>query len=253
MAKVTIERPECISCESCWTVCPEIFEQDPADGLSDAEASGRLSEHGPNELKETGIKSPVLILWEQFTAVMVLILIAAAVVSGFIGKTVEMVAILAIVVMFAMLGFVQEYRAERAIASLKKLAVPLVRVRRNGVLREMSARELVPGDVLSLEAGNTVPADIRLVDAVNLRIQESALTGESAPAEQLTDAIPAADPPPGAPEDMGDYPERLDAAELSLSAYESMVVDLDPGLALPPRQPLAVSAPAALDDPERDQ
>ena len=85
-----------------------------------------------------------------------------------------MVAILAIVVMFAMLGFVQEYRAERAIASLKKLAVPLVRVRRNGVLREMSARELVPGDVLSLEAGNTVPADIRLVDAVNLRIQESA-------------------------------------------------------------------------------
>jgi len=170
---------------------------DPADGLSDAEASGRLSEHGPNELKETGIKSPVLILWEQFTAVMVLILIAAAVVSGFIGKTVEMVAILAIVVMFAMLGFVQEYRAERAIASLKKLAVPLVRVRRNGVLREMSARELVPGDVLSLEAGNTVPADIRLVDAVNLRIQESALTGESEPVEKITDAIPEADLPLG--------------------------------------------------------
>ena len=170
---------------------------DPADGLSDAEASGRLSEHGPNELKETGIKSPVLILWEQFTAVMVLILIAAAVVSGFIGKTVEMVAILAIVVMFAMLGFVQEYRAERAIASLKKLAVPLVRVRRNGVLREMSARELVPGDILSLEAGNTVPADIRLVDAVNLRIQESALTGESEPVEKITDAIPEADLPLG--------------------------------------------------------
>jgi len=170
---------------------------DPADGLSDAEASGRLSEHGPNELKETGIKSPVLILWEQFTAVMVLILIAAAVVSGFIGKTVEMVAILAIVVMFAMLGFIQEYRAERAIASLKKLAVPLVRVRRNGVLREMSARELVPGDVLSLEAGNTVPADIRLVDAVNLRIQESALTGESEPVEKITDAIPEADLPLG--------------------------------------------------------
>lgn len=170
---------------------------DPADGLSDAEASGRLSEHGPNELKETGIKSPVLILWEQFTAVMVLILIAAAVVSGFIGKTVEMVAILAIVVMFAMLGFIQEYRAERAIASLKKLAVPLVRVRRNGVLREMSARELVPGDILSLEAGNTVPADIRLVDAVNLRIQESALTGESEPVEKITDAIPEADLPLG--------------------------------------------------------
>ena len=170
---------------------------DPADGLSDAEASGRLSEHGPNELKETGIKSPVLILWEQFTAVMVLILIAAAVVSGFIGKTVEMVAILAIVVMFAMLGFVQEYRAERAIASLKKLAVPLVRVRRNGVLRDKSSRELVPGDVLSLEAGNTVPADIRLVDAVNLRIQESALTGESEPVEKITDAIPEADLPLG--------------------------------------------------------
>jgi len=173
------------------------LKADPADGLSDAEASGRLNEHGPNELKETGIKSPWLILWEQFTAVMVLILIAAAVVSGFIGKTVEMVAILAIVVMFAMLGFIQEYRAERAIASLKRLAVPLVRVRRNGALREMSARELVPGDILSLEAGNTVPADIRLVEAVNLRIQESALTGESEPVEKITDAIPEADLPLG--------------------------------------------------------
>ncbi|MDV7398428.1 magnesium-transporting ATPase, partial [Arthrospira platensis SPKY1] len=108
---------------------------------------------------------------------MVLILIAAAVVSGFLGKVTETAAIAAIVILFALLGFFQEYRAEQAMAALKRLAVPLVRVRRNGDLLELSAKELVPGDVVLLEAGNAIPADMRLVESVNLRIQEAALTG----------------------------------------------------------------------------
>jgi Ca2+-transporting ATPase len=110
---------------------------------------------------------------------MVLILIVAAVISGFLNKWQEATAILAIVFLFALLGFVQEYRAEQAMAALKKMAAPIVRVKRAGELQEISAQDLVPGDLVLLEAGNLVPADLRLVESVNLRIQEAALTGES--------------------------------------------------------------------------
>ena len=148
-------------------------------GLSAAEAAKRLAEYGYNELKEKSARSPWKILWEQFTATMVLILIGAAIVSGLLGKWQEAGAIFAIVLLFSLLGFVQEYRAERAMAALKKMAVPRVRVQRDGILQEISARDLVPGDVVSLEAGNIVPADLRLVECANLRVQEAALTGES--------------------------------------------------------------------------
>jgi Ca2+-transporting ATPase len=154
------------------------------DGLSDAAATARLQQVGANELIEKGAKSPLVMLREQFTNVMVLILIAAAVLSLLLGKLFEAGAVLAIVVLFAVLGFLQEYRAERAIASLKKLAVPQVRVRRNGRLIEIASRELVPGDVISLEAGNLVPADVRVLESINLRVQEAALTGESEPVEK---------------------------------------------------------------------
>jgi Ca2+-transporting ATPase len=120
---------------------------------------------------------------------MVLILIAAALVSGFLGKVTETAAIAAIVILFALLGFFQEYRAEQAMAALKRLAVPLVRVRRGGELQELSAKELVPGDVVLLEAGNAIPADLRLVESVNLRIQEAALTGESEPVEKQDEPL----------------------------------------------------------------
>ncbi len=159
-------------------------------GLATSEAATRLARHGPNELIEGGAKSPWRILWEQFTAVMVLILIAAAGLSLFLGKYLEAGAILNIVVLFGLLGFFQEYRAERAIAALKKLAVPHVRVVRDGATTEISARELTPGDVVVLEAGNVIPADLRLIEAVNLRLQESALTGESEPVEKGTDPLP---------------------------------------------------------------
>ena len=166
-------------------------------GLVEAEAAERLKTHGPNELTERRGKGPLAMLRDQFTETMVLILMAAGVISGFLGKGTETAAILFIVVLFAVLGFVQEYRAERAMAALKQLAVPVVRVRRDGKLREMSARELVPGDIVLLEAGNAVPADARLLESAALRIQEAALTGESEPVEKTADAIPEAELPLG--------------------------------------------------------
>ncbi|MCK6695527.1 MAG: HAD-IC family P-type ATPase, partial [Thermoanaerobaculia bacterium] len=164
-------------------------------GLATADIPALKALYGPNELQEKGGISPVKLLISQFTNTMVLILIAAAVVSGLLGKTTETVAITAIVVLFALLGFLQEYRAEKAMAALKRLSVPVVRVRRNGQILEISARELAPGDVVLLEAGNAVPADLRIAESVNLRIQEAALTGESEPVEKHADALQQADAP----------------------------------------------------------
>lgn len=181
----------------------EHFQSDPTRGLSTAQAAERLAENGPNELVEKGGRTPWQILWEQVTATMVLILIAAAVIAGFLGDTKNLVAILSIVVLFALLGFVQEYRAEKAIAALKKLSVPNVRVRRNGQWIELSARELVPGDILQLEAGNVIPADVRLLEAVNLRVQEAALTGESEAVEKQTGPFEVEDLPLGDRRNLG--------------------------------------------------
>ena len=118
-------------------------------------------------------QKPWLILLEQFTSILVIILIIAALISGFLGKATETGAILAIVFMFAILGFVQEFRAEKAIAALKKLSAPRVDIKRNSEFKEISARELVPGDILNLKAGDLVPADVRIIESFNLRIQEA--------------------------------------------------------------------------------
>lgn len=160
-----------------------------ATGLAMEDIPARQALSGLNELQETGGVSPLKLLISQFTNTMVLILIAATVVSGLLGKTTETVAIAAIVLLFALLGFLQEFRAEKAMAALKRLSVPVVRVRRNGQILEISARELVPGDVVLLEAGNAVPADLRIAESVNLSIQESALTGESEPVEKQAIAL----------------------------------------------------------------
>ena len=173
------------------------LKTDVTQGLSAAEAADRLGQYGPNELVERGGRTPWRILWEQLTATMVLILVAAAVISAFLQKWQEAAAILAIVLLFALLGFFQEYRAERAMAALKKLAVPAVRVRRDGRIQELPASELVPGDILLLEAGNRVPADLRLLESVNLRIQEAALTGESEAVEKQVAAIDRSELPLG--------------------------------------------------------
>lgn len=195
------------------TFSPNWYQKEPGDilqqlatdvktGLASAEIPGRITQHGLNELIEQGRKSPWRLLWEQFSSTMVLILLAAALVSAFLGKATETAAISAIVLLFTILGFVQEYRAEQAMAALKKLAVPTVRVRRDGRLVEQSARNLVPGDILLLEAGNLVPADVRFVESVNLRIQEAALTGESEPVEKETVAL-SGDLPLGDRRNMG--------------------------------------------------
>ncbi len=163
----------------------------PVEGLTSSEAAARLSKYGPNELIERGGKSPLQLLLAQFTSKLVIILIVAAVISAFVGDFKDAIAILAIVILNAILGFVQEYRAEQAMAALKKLATPNVRVRRDGQVRDIPARELVPGDIVLLEAGNVIPADGRLIEAANLRIQEAILTGESEPVEKQTAALAA--------------------------------------------------------------
>lgn len=178
----------------------EVLEQlgvDPEHGLDHTETARRLEEYGLNELIEQGVKSPWLILWEQLTATMVIILIVAAVVSAFVGDLKDAIAIMAIVVLNALLGFRQEYQAEQAMAALKKMAVPTVKVRRGGHVQEISARELVPGDIVLLEGGNIIPADCRLIETANMRIEEAALTGESVPVDKNAGFVADEDLPLG--------------------------------------------------------
>ena len=163
--------------------------QSSPGGLSAAEAAVRLAAHGPNELQESISRPAWKMLLAQFVEPMILILVAAAGLSFFLGDVTEGIAILAIVILFGVLGFIQEYRAERAMAALKQMACPVVRVRRDGSLLEIPARELVPGDVVQLEAGNVVPADLRLIEAIQLGIMEAALTGESEAVQKQTAAL----------------------------------------------------------------
>ena len=162
---------------------------DPEQGLTEAEAAERLETYGPNELIETGGRTPWQILWEQVSAPLVVLLVVAAVVSLFLGEYTDAIAITAIIVLNAILGFVQEYRAERAMAALKQMAAPEVKVRREGVLKQISSRLLVPGDLVLIETGNRVPADARLIESVNLKVEEAALTGESNPVDKQTQPL----------------------------------------------------------------
>ena len=169
---------------------------DPHQGLSVAEVQRREMQYGKNELpREAGTS-----MWElvrgQFTEVMVLVLLAAAVISIAVGDTKDAVVIMAIVILNAGLGLFQEYQAEQALAALGAMQTPHVRVRRDGHVQELSAVDLVPGDIVMLEAGDRVPADGRLVEAVNLQVDESALTGESVAVEKTVAAMEDSDPPP---------------------------------------------------------
>lgn len=155
-----------------------------AAGLSQAQVQEGQQKHGKNELQTQPIKSPWVILFEQLSATLVIVLIVAAVVSGALGDWEDAIAILTIIALNAAIGVRQEYQAEQAMAALKKLAVPHVKVRRGGHSTEIDATELTVGDIVFLEAGSAVPADGRLVESASLRIQESALTGESEPVEK---------------------------------------------------------------------
>ncbi|MFZ5808390.1 MAG: cation-translocating P-type ATPase [Chloroflexota bacterium] len=167
----------------------ERLSTDLKHGLPSSEIQKRQREFGLNELIERGMKSPWRILLDQFTEIMVVILLIAAVISVLLHETTDAIVILIIVVLNALLGFTQEYRAEKAMAALKRLSAPKVKVRRDGHLQEISSRELVPGDLIQLDAGDAIPADCRLVEAVNLRVQEALLTGESEPVEKSTQPI----------------------------------------------------------------
>ncbi len=158
-------------------------------GLRDEEASARLAQHGPNELRERPRPTFWHLLLGQFNNFLVIILIASAVISLFLGEYVDASAIMAIVVLNAILGVVQESKAEEALAALKKMAAPEARVIRSGHIRTIPSRELVPGDVVLLEAGHYVPADVRLVEAVNLKVDEAALTGESVPTQKDAEVL----------------------------------------------------------------
>jgi Ca2+-transporting ATPase len=162
-----------------------------AAGLTDEAAAERKLRDGPNELADRQHRRPLAIFVDQLTGTMVLVLIAAGAVSLFLGDIKDAVAIAAIVALNAVLGFTQEYRAEQALAALKRLAAPHVRVRRNGRLQDVASPDLVAGDVMVLEAGNVLAADGRVVESANLRAHEASLTGESEPVQKSPETLPA--------------------------------------------------------------
>ena len=160
------------------------LDSDLNTGLTAEAAATRLEQAGPNVLPETGRRHPLVMLASQFTDFMILVLIAAAVIAGIIGEPQDTIAIVVIVFLNGIIGFVQEYRAERAMAALKQMASPQARVIRDGQPGLIDATELVPGDLVELEAGNILPADLRLTELASLKVDESALTGESQPVEK---------------------------------------------------------------------
>ncbi len=166
-------------------------------GLTAQQAAERIRRYGPNLLREPQRRSPLRVLGAQFTDVTILVLIGAALVSGLIGELSDTLVILAVVLLNAALGAFQELRAERAMAALRKMAAPLSSVLRDGAPQRLPAAELVPGDAVVLEAGDMIPADMRLTEAAGLRVNESALTGESVPIDKtvtpLAGEVPLAD------------------------------------------------------------
>jgi Ca2+-transporting ATPase len=178
----------------------DVLNSDLQQGLTDAQVRERQSRFGPNELQERPPRSFWKMLLDQFNQFLVLILIVAAIVSALIGwnrynssgdttEFIDAAAIMAIVILNAILGVVQEGRAEEALAALKKMAAPNAHVLRGGHLVTIPSRELVPGDVVVLETGNYVPADVRLIESVNLRVEEASLTGESVPVGKHAEEI----------------------------------------------------------------
>lgn len=153
-------------------------------GLSEKEAERRLLEYGPNELDQEPGPSPWQLFINQFQDFMILVLLVATAISAVLGEYLDALAVLAIVVLNAVLGFIQEYRAERSLEALKELTAPTCTVIRDGQTKRIDARELVPGDIVVLEGGDRVPADIRLIESSVLQTEEAALTGESVPVDK---------------------------------------------------------------------
>ncbi|MBK8568172.1 MAG: cation-translocating P-type ATPase [Saprospiraceae bacterium] len=187
------------------------------NGLSAAQSAAALLKHGRNELIEKKKRPTWLLFFLQFKDTMILILLAAAVISGVVGDMNDTIVILVIVVLNAVVGFWQEYRAEKAMAALKKMTLPSATVLREGLPVEINATELVPGDVVVLETGNMVPADLRLLESHSLRIEEASLTGESTAVDKQTEKLEA---------------EKLPLGDRTNMAYKSTIVTYGRGKGL---------------------
>ena len=187
--------------ENAFTKTPEDvakeFQTELKNGLSTSDAVARLQKYGTNELKEGKGKNPLILFFEQFTDFLILILIAASIISFILGERIDAYMIIAIVLINGIVGFIQEYRVEKAIEHLKKLVTSNTKVYRGGQLLQIPSKEIVPGDLVVLEEGQKVPADIRLIQSFSLSTIEAALTGESTPVnksvEALQDSTPIAD------------------------------------------------------------
>jgi len=161
----------------------------PATGLSEAEVQLRLERYGKNELKGKPKKSLLTLFWAQLQDMLIYVLLGAAAITVFIGEYVDSVIILCVVVLNAVIGVAQEYKAEKAMEALQKMTTPKALLRRGGEVKEINSAEIVPGDIILLEAGRTIPADLRLIESANLQIEESALTGESVPSDKNAKAL----------------------------------------------------------------
>jgi Ca2+-transporting ATPase len=174
----------------------KFLDSDLSSGLTSQEAQGRLNKYGPNQLKEAKKYSALSIFFGQFEDFIIWVLIVAAVVSGFLKEWVDALAIIAIVILNAILGFIQEYRAEKSLAALKKMSSPTSKVIRGGRREVIASAQLVPGDIIELEAGDNVPADGRVAWMTsNFGVQEASLTGESTPVMKTTLALEERDIP----------------------------------------------------------
>ncbi|MEM3578219.1 MAG: cation-translocating P-type ATPase [Candidatus Bathyarchaeia archaeon] len=159
-------------------------------GLSQEEAQKRLAEYGPNELKKEKGISPIRLFLEQFADILIIILLIATGLSIYLGEITDAIVIIAIVLACAILGFVEEYRSEKALEALKKMTAPTAMVLRDGKEVKVQASEIVPGDIILLYTGDKVPADARLIEAINLKMDEAPLTGESTPVNKTVDPLP---------------------------------------------------------------
>ena len=162
-------------------------------GLSTVEAKKRLEKYGENKLKSSTQKSILQLFFSQINDVMIYILIIAAIISAFMKEYSDSVIILIVILINAVIGVVQEFKAEKSLEALKKLSTPKAIVKRDGTVQEISSEEVVPGDIVILDAGRYLPADLRLIESANLKVDESAFTGESVPAEKNSDIIGATD------------------------------------------------------------
>jgi len=158
-------------------------------GLAASEARSRLLQYGPNELRGKKKTPPVIVFLRQFLSPLIYVLMVAAIISLIVGHFLDAGVILGVLVLNAIIGFIQETRAEKAMEALIQMAAPRARIRRDGDIRLVSAREVVPGDIVLLETGDRVPADARLIEVSNLKVNEAMLTGESMPVDKFTDAI----------------------------------------------------------------